>query len=151
MVRLLDLIGQWYLAADASKGFGAGKAVSFLQAGNLGCPVCGDDDGLIDALVDAGFEEQGDVVDHHRLRVFPCGKSRQPDLLARDTGVNDGFECTAFRRSAKDDGSERLAIEGAVRIEDGLAERFDDLSPGRFARLHDIVGQLVGIDDDRAA
>lgn len=151
MVCLLDLLGHRQLAADAAQRFGTGKAVSFLQAGNLGCSVCGDDDGLIDSLVDTGFEEQRDVVDDYRLRVFSCGLSRQSGLLSCDTRVNDCFERTAFCWMAKDDGTECLAIEAAVWVQDAPAECFHDLAPGRFARFHDVPSQFVGIDHDRAA
>ncbi len=85
------------------------------------------------------------------MRVFSCGLFRQPGLFARDTRVNDCFERTSFRWMEKDDGSERVAIEALVRIEDGLAEGFDDLSPGRFARLDDLSRQQVGIDHRCAA
>jgi hypothetical protein len=46
--------------------------------------------------------------------------------------------------------SQRLAIEGAIGVEDGLAERVDDLFPGWLARLNDLASELVGIDDNRA-
>ena len=151
LVRSLDLFRQWHLAADAAECFSAGEAVSFFQARDLGVAVGGDDDGLIDSLVDTGFEEERDVVDDDGLRILSCRFSRQSDLLSCHAGVNDGFECTAFCRMAEDDGSERLAIEAAVRVEDGLAECFDDLPPSRLARLHDIASQLVGIDHHRAA
>ena len=65
--------------------------------------------------------------------------------------MNDGFQRTAFRWMAKDDGSERVAIEAAVWFEDGLAECFDDLPPSRLAQFHGIVSQLVGIDHHCAA
>lgn len=151
MVRSPDLFCKWHLAANAAQRFGAGKIVPFLEAGDLGVAVGGDDDGVIDSLVDAGFEEQGHVVDDHGLRVLSYRFSRQSDLFTRDTGMDDGFNRASFRWMAKDDGSECLAIEAAVRIEDGLAECFDDLPPSRLARLHDIASQLVGIDHHRAA
>ena len=150
MVRTPDLRGQWHLAADAPDRFCAGEPIPFFEARDLGIAVCPDDDGLIDAFVDAGFEEERHVVDDYGVRILSCGLSRESDLLARDTGVNDGFERTAFGWLAKDDGCERLAIETAVRIEDGIPERFDDLAPGRLVGLYDIAGQPVGIDHNRA-
>ena len=151
VVCLSDLSSQWHLAVNASKSLGAGKVVSFLETGNLGCSVCGDDDSLIDTLVNAGFEEQRDVVDHHGMRVFSCGLFCQPGLFARDTRVNDCFERTAFRWMEKDDGSERVAIEAMIRIQDDLAKEFDDGSPGWFTWLDDLSRQQVGIDHHCAA
>jgi len=66
-------------------------------------------------------------------------------------GVDDAFKLTQFGPVSENKGSQFMAIEGAVRIEDGLAKCFDDFSPGRLARPHDIVGQLVGIDNRCAA
>ncbi len=72
-------------------------------------------------------------------------------MFACDTGVDDAFKPTPLGPVSENDGSQFTAIESLVRVEDGLAERFDDLSPGRLARLHNIAGQLVGINHDRAA
>ena len=72
-------------------------------------------------------------------------------MLACDTGMDDAFKLTKLGPVSENDGSQRMAIEGAVWIEDGLAERFHDLAPGRFAWFDDVSGQFVGIDDDRAA
>lgn len=151
MVRLPDFSDQGHLAVDAPQGVGAGEAVSFLEAGHLSRSVCDDDEGLIDSLVDAGFEEQGYIVNHHGMRICLCGLFRQFGLFARDAGMDDGFQRQPFGRMAKHDGSKRLAIEAAVRIEDGLAERFDDGPPGRFARFDDLPRQQVGIDYRGAA
>ena len=65
--------------------------------------------------------------------------------------MDDAFKPTPLGPVSENDGSQFTAIESVVRVEDGLAERFDDLSPGRLARLHNIAGQLVGINHDRAA
>ena len=58
MVSLSDLFCQRHLASDAAQRFGAGKAVSFLEARDLGLSVGGDHDDFVDALVYAGFEEE---------------------------------------------------------------------------------------------
>ena len=52
---------------------------------------------------------------------------------------------------SENNGSQLTAIESAVGIQDSLTECFDDLSPSRFARYDDFMGQFVGIDDDRPA
>ena len=47
----------------------------------------------------------------------------------------------------KDFGSQCWAIQCAIRVQDCLAECFDDLSPSWFARLDNFPGQGVGIDN----
>ena len=61
-----------------------------------------------------------------------CAQSR---LFACDTGMDDAFELAPFGLVTENNAPERLAIERAVLIQDGLPEYFDDLSPGRFAWL----------------
>lgn len=150
MVRSPDLLGQGHLAVDAMQGFGAGEAISFFETGNLSGSVCGDDYRLIEALVDAGLEEQRYIIQHHGMRVLSCGLLRQSGLFAGDAGVDDGFQRPAFCWMTKDDGAEHVAIEAAVRIEDVPAECVDDGLPGRFAGLDNVPPQQIGIDHDRA-
>ena len=55
-------------------------------------------------------------------------------------------------RFPKDNDSQLTAIEGAVKIEDGLTECFHDLlARPVYPARHNITGQFVGIDDHRAA
>ena len=117
----------------------------------MGLAVGRDDDGGIHSFVDAGFVQQRHVVDHHSVRVFSCCLFGKSHLFAGNTGVDDAFKPTPLGLISENNSSQFPAIEGAVRIEDGPAEGFHNLSPSRFAWLHDIVGQLVGIDDDCAA
>ncbi len=117
----------------------------------MGCPVGGDNDRVGDSLVDTGFEEQRHVIDHHRLGVFTGGLSRHSCLFSRDAGMDDSLQLAAFRRMAKYDGAERMAVDGAVGTQYVSAEHPDDLSPGRSARLDDLPGQLIGVDDHCAA
>ena len=146
MVGPLDFLWQWHLAVDASDRFSAGEAVSFLEARNLGVAVGGDHDGCVDAFVYAGFEEERYFVDDHSMGFAFGDPAQESLLLARDTRVDDSFKLAQFGPVSENKGSQLTTIEGAVRIEDGFAEGFYDLAPGRLARLHDIVGQLVGID-----
>jgi len=113
--------------------------------------VGGDHDDFIHPLVDASFKEERHVVDHHSVRIILRGLLCESRLFACDTGVDDVFKLAQLDSVSENNGSQFTAIEGAVRIEDGLAEGFHDLAPGRLARLHDFMGQFVGIDDDRAA
>ncbi len=151
MVGPLDLLCQWHLAADASDRFCAGEAVSFLEARNLGVAVGGDHDDGIDAFVCAGLEEERHFVDDHSMGFAFGDPVHESLLLARDTGVDDSFKLAQFGPVSENKGSQLTTIESAIRIEDGLAEGIYDLAPGSLARLHDIVGQLVGIDNRCAA
>ena len=117
----------------------------------MGVAVGGDHDGCVDAFVYAGLEQERHFVDDHSMGFAFGDPTHESLLLARDTGVDDSFKLAQFGPVSENKGSQLTTIEGAVRIEDGLAEGFYDLAPGRLARLHDIVGQLVGIDDRCAA
>ena len=151
MVRSLNLLCQGHLAADAADGFSGGEAVSFFEAGDLGLAISCNDEGFIHAFVDTSFEQKRYVVDHHSMWIFSFGLSSEPGLFTRNAGVDDSFKPAQLGPVSENNGSQLTAIEGAVRVEDGLAERFHDLTPGRLVRLHNITGQFVGIDDDRAA
>jgi hypothetical protein len=151
MVRSLNLLCQGHLAADAADCFSAGEAVSFLEARDLCFAVGGDDDDFIRAFVYACFEEEWDFVDHDGLGMFASDAFSQTDLLAGDAGMDDAFELPSFFLIAEDNASEGLSVERTVLAEYCLPEECNDLPPSRFARLHDIAGQFVGIDDDRAA
>jgi hypothetical protein len=105
----------------------------------------------VNSFVYAGFEEEWHFVDDHRMGFAFGDPTHESLLLAGDAGMDDAFELPAFRPIAEDDAPEGLSVEGAVRVEDCLPKYCDDGSTGRLARLHDIAGQLVGIDDDRAA
>jgi len=146
-----DFLCQWHLAADASDRFSAGEAVSFLEARNLGVAVGGDHDGCVDAFVYAGLEQERHFIDDHSMGFAFGDPTHESLLLACDMGVDDSFKLAQFGPVSENKGSQLTTIEGAVRIEDGLAERVYDLAPGRLAWPHDIVGQLVGIDDRCAA
>ena len=151
MVGPLDFLCQWHLTADASDRFSAGEAVSFLEACNLGVAVGGDHDGCVDAFVYAGLEEKRHFVDDHSMGFVLGDPAHESLLFVRDTWVDDSFKLAQFGPVSEHNGSQLTTIEGAVRIEDGFAEGSYDLAPGGLARLHDIVGQLVSIDNRCAA
>ena len=151
MVRSLDFLCQWHLAADASDRFSTGKTVSFLEARDLCFAVGGDHDDFVDTFVYAGFEEERDVIDHDCFWIVSCCLLCQPGLFAGDAGMDDSFEYAQLGSISKDDGTQGLAIDGAIGIEHSLSERVHDLSPCRFAGRYDVPRQLIGIDDDGAA
>lgn len=111
-----NLLCQRNLAADTTDRFCAGEAVAFLQAGDLGLAVGGYNDDLVDALVDSGFEEEGDLINDDRLGMFSSDGFGQPGLLASDSGMNDSFELPQLRSVVEDDMAESMAIDGAFRI-----------------------------------
>lgn len=151
MVSLLDFFRQRHLTVDASDRFSAGETITVFETCDLCLAVGGDDDDCVDSFVYAGFEEERYVIDHHSMWIFSFGLSGEPGLFTRNAGVDDSFKSAQLGPVSENNGSQLTAIEGAVRIEDGLTECFDDLPPGRFARLDDFMGQFVGVDDDRAA
>lgn len=151
MVGPSDFRCQWHLTADASDRFSAGEAVSFLKARNLGVAVGGDHDGCVDTLVHAGFEKERYFVDDHSVGFVSGDPAHESLLLACDAGVDHSFKLAQFCPVTEHKSSQLTTIESAVLIENCCAEGFDDLAPGRLALRHDIVGQLVGIDDGRAA
>ena len=144
-------MGQRHLVADASDGFCSGEGVSFLEASDLSFLVCSNNDDLVHSLVDAGFEEQRDIVDNNGIGILARSLSRQPGLFARNARVNDSFELAQLGLVGEDDGAQRMTIERAIRVEDGLAERVHDLSPCRLAGFDDFSRKLVGINDNCAA
>lgn len=147
----VDFLGQRHLALDASNRFSAGEAITFLETSDLSLLISRDDDCTVDSLVDVGFEQQRYVVDYDGMRVFSCCLFGESRLFACDTGVDDAFKPTPLGLVSENNGSQLPAIEGAVGIQYSLTECFDDLSPSRFAGFDDVMGQFVGVDDDRAA
>ncbi len=83
----VDFLGQRHLASDSPDGLGSEEAVTFLETSDLCIAISRDDDRTVDSLVDAGFEEQGHVVNHDGLGMFVGDGVGQTDLLACDTGV----------------------------------------------------------------
>src|SRR6185295_7723506 len=151
MIGPLDFLCQWHLAADASDGFCPSETVSFLETRDLCFAVGGDHDGCVHTFVYAGLEEERHFVDDYTMGFAFGDPTHESLLLARDPGMDDSFKPAQFGPVSENKGSQLTTIEGAVRIEDGLAEGLHDLAPGGLARHHDIVGQLIGIDDRCAA
>lgn len=142
-----DLLSQRPLTLDSPEGFGRGETVSPSQAGNLRCSSGSDDDDLIHAFIDPGFEQERNVVNDDDGWVFPGGVLGQPDLLARDAGVDDPFKPASLGGIAEHDSPEGLSIHRSVGVENGGPELAEDLAPGRFVRFHDVARQQIGVDD----
>ena len=142
--------GKGHLALNASKRFCTGEPVPFLESSDLGFSVGGDDDDRVDALVHTGFEEERHFIDSDGSG-SPFGDSTdEARLFAGHSWMDDTFKLPQFASVVKDDSAERMAIDGTVRAQDGLAETFYDLTPRRLTRLHHLSSESVGIDDRRA-
>ena len=149
MVCQTALLCEWHLALDAPEGFGAGETVTFFEAGNLGFSIGSHNDSNIHPVIDPGFEEEGHIIDHDGVRIISGGFFGEPLLFTGDTRMDDLFQLCALGRTAKHDGSKPLPMKSPVGVQHILAECLDDFAPGRFAGLHNLTGQYVGIDHHR--
>ena len=111
MVSLLGLLSQRHLAADATQCFGAGEAVSFFEAGDLGVAVGSDHDDFVDAFVYADFEEQRHFVDDHSTGFTFGNPTHESLLLESDAWVNDTFKPAEFGAVAKHYSSKHMTVE----------------------------------------
>ena len=127
------------------------KPLRFLRRVIWVCTIGGHDDNLFHARVDPGFEQEWNVIDDDGLGVLPSSLSRQSGLLPRDARVDDSLKAAQLGRVAKNDRGHRAAIERVIWVQDGLAERPDDGTPGRGAGLHDLTGEQIGINGIGAA
>lgn len=151
VIRAAAFVCHRHLAFDTPDSFGAGKSIPLFKPSNLGFAISGDDDGDIHSFVDPGLKQERHIVDDDGVRIGFGGFSGEPGLLARDTGVDDAFQPAQPGFVSKHHRAQGLAIEGAIGVEDRLAEGLDDFPPGRLARLDGLASQLVRIDDDGAA
>jgi hypothetical protein len=111
VIGAIFLCGERHLSPDSLKCPSTCQAVPFLETSDLGFLIGGDDDGLIDSLVDAGFEEEGHFVDDYRA-VFAYGDlSHESLLLMSDTWMDDTFESAELGRASKHDGSQCMAVQ----------------------------------------
>jgi len=65
--------------------------------------------------------------------------------------MNDPFQAPQLCGMPEDQRAQRLPVQRPIRVQHRGAERPDDLAPGRFARLDDLMGQGIGIDNDCSA
>ena len=143
-----NLFGKWHLIVNPPEGFHSAQAVTFSQAGDLSCAIGCDDDDMVDALVHARFKEQRDFIDGDSLRRTFGDGTRKPSLFPGHPWMDDSFQLPQFAAIVKGNRSQRAAVDGAIRTQDGLAEAFHDFPPCRLAGLYDRPSQVVGIDDD---
>jgi hypothetical protein len=65
--------------------------------------------------------------------------------------MDDPVEPRAGVGVGEHDRRERGSVQGAVRGQDAVAERLHDRGQARAARLEDLAGDAVGVDDDRSS
>ena len=100
-----------HLSLDSLECCSTCQTVSFLKAGNLGFTVCGHDDGLIDAFVDPGFEQERYFIDDDCTRLAFDDLSDESLFLASNPGMDDAFESAELGPVAKHDGSQCMAVQ----------------------------------------
>ena len=105
------LFRERHLSPDSLECGSTCQSVSFLEAGNLGFTVGGHDDGLIDALVDAGFEQERYFIDDYCTGFASGDLSDESLFLASDPGMDDAFESAELGTVAKHDGSQCMAVQ----------------------------------------
>lgn len=111
VVCAMPLFRERHLNSDSLKCCSTCQTVSVLEAGNLGFTIGGHDDGLIDALVDAGFEQERYLIDDDRTGVAFGDLSDESLFLASHAGVDDAFESAELGTVAKHDGSQCMAVQ----------------------------------------
>lgn len=109
-------------------------------------PVGGDDDGFVYSFVDAGLEQERDIVDNDGFRILMGGLSSKTFLLAGHTRMDDTLQHPAFGWMAEYDGAECMTVDRTVRIQYPLAECVDNIPPGWFAGLDYLTRQFIGVD-----
>ena len=77
----------------------------------------------------------------------PCSSSR---MRSPTSGWTIAFSFAAQLGVGEDDLAELLPVQGAVRGQHAGAEHADHLGQAGGARLDDLAGHLVGVDDQRA-
>lgn len=115
--------------SNALKRNGAGQTVSFPEAGDLRLAVGGDDDDLVEALVDAGFKKEWDIVDNDCSGTVSGNLPGQVSLKPSHAGMNDSFEQPKFGSTLEHDVTECMAIDGLIWIQNLLTECFHDRTP----------------------
>ena len=95
-----------------------------------------------------GLDQQRDVLDDHGIL---GGGRDQLGAPVRDQRVHDAVEGGALVVVAERHRGQRRAVERTVGQQDVLAERVDELGQSLGARLDDLAGDDVAVDDDAAA
>jgi hypothetical protein len=134
------------LRGEAGAHLGLGEAVAGHHAGDPDRLGGGDQDHGLDLLVEAGLEEQRDLVDDE---VVAGRLEHRQDVLeaVADPRVEDRLEALPLGRVLEDDRAELAAVELAGVVEHAVAERGDDGVEALAARRDDDPRQLVGRND----
>jgi hypothetical protein len=116
----------------------------------------GDHDEVIHRLAATGLDEQRSV-EHHHGRLDVVAELGEADRLQplcehpHDLGVGDLVEEGKLLCVGEDDVGELLAIDARAFRQHIAAEVLDDARPGAASGLDDVAGDLIGVDEHRAA
>jgi hypothetical protein len=88
---------------NTSECLSPGEAIPFLQAGDLGALVGGDDDDFLHTFGDTGFEEQRNIVDDDGIAIPSNRLSGQPTLLSGHAGMDETFKDPSLSRTTEHD------------------------------------------------
>ena len=146
----MALLRQRHLISDAAQCLGSRESVSFLETGHLGFAIGSHNDDLIHSFVDAGFEEQRDIVNYDDMRVSSGSLSGESGLFPSHTRVDDSFELSQLRPIMKHNLPESLSVDGLITVQDGPPKSAHNVSPSRFALPDNLTRQFIGIDHDGA-
>ncbi len=93
------------------------------------------------------LDEQWHVVDHYGVL---GGVADELTRTRRDAGVGDLLEVAASLRVGEDERAQRSPVEGAVLLENAVAETAGNGGQPLRAWRDDLPGQAVRVDDHRA-
>jgi len=137
------------LGGDAAAGFTFAK-VTRDKALELLLRLAPGDDEAIEFFVNAGFDQErgfhkGGVA---RAVTLPHVKLAEDDFS--DAGMDDSVETVELGAIVENDGAELCAVNAAVPGKHRLAEFLEDLVVSRLARLNELVGEGIGVEDRKA-
>ena len=72
-------------------------------------------------------------------------------LFCCDPWMDDLLELSKLSTVVEDNFPKRRTVDEPVSIQDPIAKDLHDLAPCGLARSNDVAGEVVGINDDRAA
>ncbi len=124
-----------------------GDVIALQQAIDLNRLGYIDHHDLIGCLEQTAFDQKGHDQDNDRL-----GTGRLDVLvyLLPDQGMGDRFELLAGGRRVEDPLPKRPPVKCPIGLKDLRAKDLDDPSQPRCARLDDLPGNHIGIDDRNA-
>jgi len=151
IIRKSTFATQGQLPANSSQCFLFCQAVSLPGSLELYGLIRGHHDDTIHSFVCLCFNQESRIVNNHGIRMLPGDGVHLPDLFASYARVHDAIQDRQLPGMMKDQFGQGGSIQRAVGLKHAGSEYFDNLFPGRFARGHHGAGQLIGMNDERAA